>query len=225
MLYIAVEQSTIHGSLALVRGTSLLDAFSWTCDRSANATLSAVMAEWQVDGRLDLAALDCLVVGVGPGSYTGLRTALALFNACALPDNKMVYALSSAETLAWQLAPDFNDRPIMVIGDARRGQLWYRIFRSRGLAPPVAETGWSLGTPAELPWQTGLVAATSDWDRIGANLQRCVPRDVTLLQGAAIPSALSLARLTAMRLVDAVPSEPLAPIYLHAAVRHAAKPT
>ncbi len=221
MLYLAVDQSTSRGSLAVMRGTALTAERSWDDVAGANQALARELTALQTAGVLNLAQVDYFVVGVGPGAYSGLRSAIALVAACALPGRQRLYALSSAEALAWQLAPRYNGRPIMVVGDARRGHLWYRVFRSRGLAPLAAESGWELCAPADLPWQPGLVAATSDWPRIGAYLQGVVPADAELIDSAVYPAAAALARVAAMRLADAVATEPVRPIYLHAPVKNA----
>jgi len=225
MLYLAVDQSTSCGSLAVMRGTELTVERSWDDNAGANQALARELTALQTAGSLDLARVDCFVLGVGPGAYSGLRSAIALVTACALPGRQRLYALSSAEALAWQLAPRYNGRTIMVVGDARRGHLWYRVFRSRGLAPLIPETGWELCAPDALPWRPGLVAVTSDWPRLGALLQAAAPGQAELIQSAVYPTAATLARLAAMRLADAVASEPVRPIYLHAPVKTPVKNT
>ncbi len=220
MLYLAVDQSTSRGSLAVMRGTELLAERCWDDGAGANQALGRELTALQASGLLDLARVDCFVLGVGPGAYSGLRSAIALMAACAMPGRRMLYAVSSAEALAWQLAPEHNGRQIMVVGDARRGHYWYRIFRSRGLAPLAADGGWELCAPADLPWRPGLVVATADWARIGAALQAAAPSGADLIAATVYPTAAALARITAMRLADAVASEPLRPIYLHAPVKN-----
>lgn len=223
MLYLAVDQSTSRGSLAVMRGTELTLERHWE-NNVGNQTLARELVALQTTGNVDLTQVDYFVLGVGPGAYSGLRGAIALITAYALPSQQSLYAISSAEALAWQLAPQYNGRPIMVVGDARRNHLWYRVFRSRGLAPLIPETGWELCAPDALPWRPGMVVATSDWPRLGDLLQTSAPTQSELIQSAVYPTAAALARLAAMRLADAIVSEPVHPIYLHAPVNTPLKP-
>lgn len=223
MLYLAVDQSTSRGSLAVMRGTELTLEKQWE-NNTGNQALARELVALQTTGSVDLAQVDYFVLGVGPGAYSGLRGAIALITAYALPSQQSLYAINSAEALAWQLAPQHNGQPIMVVGDARRNHLWYRVFRSRGLAPLIPETGWELCAPDALPWRPGMVVATSDWPRLGNLLQTSAPAQSELIQSAVYPTAAALAQLATMRLADALPSEPIRPIYLHAPVNTPLKP-
>lgn len=220
MLYFAVEQSTVRGSLAAMRGTNVIAERCWDAETGIKQALSVHLADLQTTGELDLAKVDCFVLGTGPGAYTGLRCAAALLSACALPDARQVYAVSSAEVLAWQLGVEHDGQRVMIIGDARGNYLWYKIFRSRGLAPPAAETDWELSDLSSLPWSADMVAATSDWDRIGTELRAAVPPAVNLLANPQFPTAAALARLAVLRMADAVLSDSRQPIYLRGPVKN-----
>lgn len=68
---------------------------------------------------------DAYVVGLGPGSFSGIRASLAFAQGMALVGNKPVYGISSAAVMAWQFFcahPECDS--LTVAGDARRGTLW-----------------------------------------------------------------------------------------------------
>ena len=119
MLTLALETSTPHGSLALVEDDHLVVTEAFQALRGHNSKiygpLETVLA--QLHGR----TLDRIVVGTGPGSYTGARIAIAIGNALALCHNAALIGYSSL--CAASLGAEHQR--YWLVGDARRDQ-WYR---------------------------------------------------------------------------------------------------
>ena len=71
---------------------------------------------------LDVDGVDRIVVGTGPGSFAGVRAALAFAQGYALGRPQCeVFGLPSACALA-------GEGRLAVVGDARRGQFWVALF-------------------------------------------------------------------------------------------------
>ena len=74
-------------------------------------------------GRLDLGEKpERIVVGTGPGSFAGIRSALAFAQGYAIGSGCEVLGLPSACALAEP------SRKIAVVGDARRGMFWVALY-------------------------------------------------------------------------------------------------
>ena len=71
--------------------------------------------------RLDLEGVDRIVVGTGPGSFAGIRSALAFAQGYALGKPCEVLGLPSACALA-------GEGKLAVVGDSRRGMAWVAFF-------------------------------------------------------------------------------------------------
>jgi tRNA threonylcarbamoyladenosine biosynthesis protein TsaB len=74
-------------------------------------------------------ALDLLAVNHGPGSFTGVRSAVAAARGLALATGLPVLAVGSLETLA-TAAPDGAGALVAAL-DARRGQIYVQTFDER----------------------------------------------------------------------------------------------
>lgn len=74
---------------------------------------------------LELDGVERIVVGTGPGSFAGIRAALAFAQGFALGRPCEVLGLPSPCAIAAQLG---GRGPLAVIGDARRGKLWIALF-------------------------------------------------------------------------------------------------
>ena len=120
---------------------------------------------------LDYEALGALAVGHGPGSFTGIRSAVAAARGLALAAALPVLAVGSLEALA-AAVPDAEGTLVAAI-DARRGEVYVQIFdagrRARGapavLTPAEAVAGLPDGPLRLVGSGTALVRAALPADR------------------------------------------------------------
>jgi tRNA threonylcarbamoyladenosine biosynthesis protein TsaB len=128
----ALDTSTASPSLALVRGDRTV-AELWLAPEpgSGRRVLEAAHGLLRAAGT-DAGGIEGIVVGVGPGGFTGLRiglaTALGLGQALAVP----VTGASSLEALALGLAEGRPDGTLVApVLDARRRELFAAAYRTR----------------------------------------------------------------------------------------------
>ena len=153
---------------------------------------------------LDLDGVERIVVGTGPGSFAGIRSALAFAQGYALGKSCKVLGLPSACALA-------GDGKIAVIGDARQGKAWIALFDGFKLEREVFQVEQSelKGTvPADCR------VTTPDEQRIGALLSETFGERYL---GGQTPTSEGLRRF-AEAAPEILKPEPL-PIYLNPAVR------
>jgi len=213
MSLLALDRSTDVQSVALAENGRIVSRLFEGAD--------ARRADWPVKVHDLLAAngltfcdLDRIVVGTGPGSFAGIRGALAFTQGLAIgirakraraADDPIVYGLPSALALAQA------DGTTAVVGDARRGLFWVAVYEG---AKTVAEL--HLVTKEELPAAvpSEAVVVTTDGARIGVVLGELFG---SRFLGNRAPAAERLAQLALTHPELLIP-EPL-PIYLSPAVR------
>ena len=168
---------------------------------------------------LDLEGVERIVVGTGPGSFAGIRSALAFAQGYALATHCEVLGLPSACALAAQIYSSFEHSeysnsqtfPLAVIGDARQGKAWVALFDGFRLEKDVFQVNQD-ELKGSVPDDCKVV--TPDAKRIDGLLKE-VFGDRYL--GGKTPTSEGLRRFA-----EACPSilkpEPL-PIYLNPAVR------
>jgi tRNA threonylcarbamoyladenosine biosynthesis protein TsaB len=224
---LAVERSTAPGSWAVYRDGDLLAA------RTFDATPPRAPA-WVAEFKAALdelgiapAALAQLVVGTGPGSFSGIRGAIAALQGMALPRGLPLYGLSSAAVLADACLRRTVQERVAVVGDARRNQLWCAVYqRLPGGTLVLSATGKPPRHASQdftLPTRETLGAAMPPDARIvtpdGARLASCLEQPgigCGLPAEQRMPTALALGALfwsdRAAARLDPVP------VYLHPAV-------
>ncbi len=125
-VYLAIETSTQLGSIAVGHGRAVLaEVVLGLRVKQSAALLPAIeyaLASAQV-GKPDLARV---VVGGGPGSFTGLRVAGATAKALARALDVPLFAYSGLAALA---AATASDRTICAMFDARRDEVYCACYR------------------------------------------------------------------------------------------------
>ena len=113
---LVIETSTPHASIARVGSDGSVDQRGFCSDRNHNALLFEPLQELMaVDGKPSL-----ILVGSGPGSYSGTRVGIAAAQGIAIAMGCPAVAVPSI--LAVPAAA--NGARCLAIGDARRGSFW-----------------------------------------------------------------------------------------------------
>ena len=147
-------------------------------------------------------AIECLAIGLGPGSYNGIRVALALAQGWQLARGVRLLGISSAECIVAQAQAEGLRGRVGAVIDAQRGEFYLANFE-------IDSTGWRELQPLRLASPPQVEAAQTAGDiLVGPEVTKWFPSGRIVL-----PRAATLARLAVGR-TDFVPGEKLAPIYL-----------
>jgi len=179
---LALESSGPEGSLAFVEGGEVVHEIRFDCPRGRGGELFGALEE-MLSGK---PLLWGVAVGIGPGSYNGIRAAIAAAWGVATARNIPLVGLSSLLGL--------DEGEYCAVGDARRGQYYFaRIANGHFTHEPC------------LVEADELVSAVSSTARVYA------PSPIDLLPQAEIrhSSASRLGRLAALLQPQATIPEPL----------------
>ena len=151
---------------------------------------------------LEREAIECLAIGIGPGSYTGIRVALALAQGWQLATGVKLLGISSVAVVAAQAVATGVSGRFNVVIDAQRGEFYLAGYEVVGGA--LLET-----TSLQLATATAVAEHSKSGELvIGPEVTRWFPEGRIIF-----PQASALARLAVSR-TDFLPGEKLEPIYL-----------
>ena len=133
MKILAVETSTLAGSVALLDGDQLVGECTLNIRLTHSERLLGAIDRLLHDAAWTPELLEGLAVAEGPGSFTGLRIGVSTVKALAFSLKIPVAAVSTLEALAWALP--FARHPICPVLDARKGEVYAALFHWEGERP------------------------------------------------------------------------------------------
>ena len=104
MLSVAVETSTATGSIALFSDSRLLGEKSWSRDGSHSEFLTESFQSLLAENQCSVREIQRIAVGLGPGSFTGVRVAVNFARALGFANSIQIFGLNSLALLAHQKA-------------------------------------------------------------------------------------------------------------------------
>jgi tRNA threonylcarbamoyl adenosine modification protein YeaZ len=155
--------------------------------------LVAAVADAAGIGTVDL---DAVVVGAGPGPFTGLRVGIVTAAVTADLLRVPLYGVNSLDAVAAVV----DARPLVVATDARRREVYWARYETDG-----SSTGPQVGRPADVATDGATVTG------LGAVLY---PDVFGPSAGVDHPTVEGLVRSALDRLVQGAPTETVEPLYL-----------
>ncbi|HUI07633.1 MAG TPA: tRNA (adenosine(37)-N6)-threonylcarbamoyltransferase complex dimerization subunit type 1 TsaB [Verrucomicrobiae bacterium] len=133
MITLAIDTSTRRGAVALLREDQPLA--EETFDRTApGQNLFDTAGKLLSGNRLTAKDIGLLAVGLGPGSFTGIRAGIAAAKGLAFPGQLPSKGVSSFDAVALTALPKMpRDCPQMcVLCDARRDEVYFALYDRDG---------------------------------------------------------------------------------------------
>ena len=132
MLVLALDTSTDMLACAVARvdgGTmEVLAAGDHLCRRKANVELVSTCADVLAQAGLTMGDVDAVLVGRGPGSFTGVRIGIATGKGLACGLGTPLYGTSALDAVAWTAWAAGVRGKLAVAADAMRGEVYPGIY-------------------------------------------------------------------------------------------------
>jgi tRNA threonylcarbamoyladenosine biosynthesis protein TsaB len=188
---VALETSTEYCSLAVSCGTQVF-ARSFHAGRRHSELALPALRELLLQAGLEIAAVEGIAYGAGPGSFTGLRIACGIAQGLALARNLPVAGIGTLLALA----EDCGGEKVIACLDARMGEVYHGAYRKSG-GKWIEIHAPGLYKPDTVPQVEG-----SDWTACGsgfrvhgAALARCYDGRISRTDADAVPNAAAMLRL------------------------------
>ena len=127
MKILGIDTSTPIGSVALIDGESLVAEHTLNIVKAHSSRLMPAIDTVLKWGDITADELDGCAVGIGPGSFTGIRIGIATIKSLCYALDKPIIGVSTLEAIAYNLR--WTEGLICPILDARRNESYGAIFR------------------------------------------------------------------------------------------------
>ncbi len=192
-MILALEFSSNRRSVAIADGK---DVFARVETNDVKKPPLTLIDEALKKANLKRTAIETISIGIGPGSYTGIRSAIATAQGWQLARSTNLLPIPSAEILAASAAANSQRGEIHFIINAQRHEFYHTTWQ-------LTEDNQSQTTPLHIITASGAVELNA-FGPDSDGLPSCEPL---------FPDAAILAQLAAGR-TDYQPGETIEPIYL-----------
>lgn len=142
--FLALDTSTSSLAVAVMENETLLREINASGERNHSVHMHPVIARAVEEAGLTIQEVEGIAVGVGPGSYTGVRMAVSAAKTLSWANRIPVAGVSSLHALAWGgLESGLQGRHgreetfwVIPLLDARRGQAYTALFAGTGGEAP-----------------------------------------------------------------------------------------
>lgn len=203
MRVLAIETSSPRGSVALTEQDRVVASFEHTQANAHAELLLPLIDRALTEAGFSKRSLDRIAVGIGPGSFTGLRVGIALAEGMALGLGLPLVGVGALRAMAGSV-PAGEPRLRVPVLDARRSEVFVAAYSATGeerLAPTALPIATALSELASLGPDLLFVGAAAGL--LGDSVQRLEGREHDL------PHAREVALLARTLEPGAYPAEPI----------------
>jgi tRNA threonylcarbamoyladenosine biosynthesis protein TsaB len=223
MLTLALETSGDVCSVALrdVAAERDIASYAFRHGRHLTERLPGIVAFVLADsGSLSLSRdIDALAVGLGPGSFTGVRVAVTMMKTWAWALQKPIVGVSSLDALAWPLLCIPNVA-VAAVAPTRRGEVVAAFYAANHgptpLAPPavVANAGVVAAARQAIPGERRLIVVGEAADAVRLATPPNGLADIVWITEAATAANVVRAATTRLLAGDFDDADGLVPLYV-----------
>jgi tRNA threonylcarbamoyladenosine biosynthesis protein TsaB len=127
---LAIETSSLRGSIALVEDAALARALEHQRENAHGETILPLIERAFAEAGWERGAVDRVAVGIGPGSFTGLRVGIAI--AQGLSEGWRVPLIGVPSLQAMAIAVPAGAARRCVLLDARKAELFAAVYAPDG---------------------------------------------------------------------------------------------
>jgi tRNA threonylcarbamoyladenosine biosynthesis protein TsaB len=216
MKLLAIESSTEFLSLA-VQTLSGVSIFHEATGPAASQRILPEIQRLLAEAGIQLADLDGIVYGTGPGAFTGVRVAVGVAQGLAFGAHLSVVGISSVQAVAQAAWLETQAEKVLVCLDARMGEVYHAaLIRQQDgwleVSPPI------VCKPNEVPTVDGdgWLAAGSGWGVFGEALSAQYQQQIGQVRAEIMPTATAMLMLAMPQFVagNAQSPQQAAPLYI-----------
>lgn len=142
--FLALDSSTATLAVAVMENNELLKEINANGERNHSVHMHPVIARAVEEAGLTMNEMDGIAVGVGPGSYTGVRMAVTAAKTLSWAKKIPLVGVSSLHAIAWgglatglEATSSSSERHwVISLLDARRGQVYTALFAGEASSMP-----------------------------------------------------------------------------------------
>ena len=136
MIILSADTSSDKFSLAVLRGNDIVARFNAVSPNRQSSDMLPEIDRLLTGNSLNIKDIGLFCVGLGPGSFTGLRIGVTIMRTMALALKRPITGIPSIDAIAHNVPAGKKD--VCVIIDAKQRKVYARIYRfKKGILVPA----------------------------------------------------------------------------------------
>lgn len=127
MKFLSLDTSTKYSAIAICDEKGLIFGVRRLFEKGRVDAMTLLVQEALKKAKLTVDAIDGFGIGIGPGSFTGLRIGLSTVKALSYATGKPCYPFSSLDAIAYNFVDEDIPR-LCVVVDAKRSHVYTRFY-------------------------------------------------------------------------------------------------
>lgn len=127
---LGIDTSSKFLSIALSEDKDIIKEKSYLLERTHASQLVPKIKALLEKSKTPINKIDAFIIGLGPGSFTGLRIGVSAIKGFGVALGKPCIGVASIDSIACNISD--KDKYIVPIIDAKRGQVYSSIYRREG---------------------------------------------------------------------------------------------
>ena len=206
---LAIDTSTSRASVALAVGEEIYHVEQGNIREHAQYVLPMVQ-QLLTEADVTMASLDGIVMGQGPGSFTGLRIACSVVKGLAYAHSLPVYPVSSLAAIAEAVFYAGSDCNVLTLIDARMHEVYWDCYQANG---EHLENRVGPISTLVLPEDNPLIIAGVNFEEYLSALPAAIQRQC-IKQQVVFPDARAMMRLVRAGRISPVSAGEALPVYV-----------
>jgi tRNA threonylcarbamoyladenosine biosynthesis protein TsaB len=134
MITVALDTSAARGSVAVLEDAKILAEIALDARQNHSAMLFSAVESALKSAQRAIADVNLWAVGIGPGSFTGIRVSIAAVKGFALVHNQPIKGVPSFDALALEARASLprDCQNICVLCDAKREEVYHAVYDRDG---------------------------------------------------------------------------------------------
>ena len=130
MYQLLLDSSNIYLAVGLAKDNKVIDSIFYNAWQRQSEVMVDEIDNILKRNKVDKSELDAVVVGIGPGSYTGVRIGVTIAKTIAYALKIKVYAKSSLSLLR------IDNEPTICLFNARSGRSYFAVYQGKKVLEP-----------------------------------------------------------------------------------------
>ena len=139
MNILAFDTSTEKFSISILKNNKIVLNLSKILNKTYSKFLVSILKKSLEKSNLDIKKIDCILISLGPGSFTGIRLGIAAAKGLGMPHKICILGYSNMDVLVNSVDKNIKKKIITII-KSKKNDYYFQVFSSK--KKPLTKTSF-----------------------------------------------------------------------------------